>query len=261
MMAKWFGYQTILVMELRPLDTTTEPPAADTIVHSSPEQVVEHVTTLRRNCNEDQPHTRVVEDGNREIRCMVLLALPCIPLPLIVTKELQDESSYVDTNYHTASSHDLISHLMNLHAAVGSDETNSERAILQAAAHKQLFDSVDQWAMDQAVIEPDTVTDVPPLEKSYELLCAFARAYLGSFMKRNATPDIRFVQACDVDFSSKVRESACSFTKAQDTIFGVLHNRGTRSVDCMAYPELVQDCVRRILAAGGDGEVHILTGV
>lgn len=248
-------------MELCPLDATTEPPAADTVVHNSPEQVVGHVTTLQRSCSEDQPPTRVVEDGNREIRCMVLLTLPCIPLPLIVNKELQDEASYVDSNHHTASSHDLISHLMNLHAAVGSQETNSERAILQAAAHKQLFDSVDQWAMDQAVIDPDTVVDVPPLEKSYELLCAFARAYLGSFMKRNVTPDIRFMQACDIDFTSKLRESACSFTKAQDTIFGVLHNRGTRSVDCMAYPELVQDCMRRILAAGGGGEIHVLTGV
>jgi hypothetical protein len=58
-------------------------------------------------------------DSTREMRSMILLNLPCPPMPMLMSKEVMDEASYVRLESTTCSSHDLIAHLLNK-AAVSS---------------------------------------------------------------------------------------------------------------------------------------------
>lgn len=53
-------------------------------------------------------------DHNREIRAMCLMCLPAPPMPMLVSKCVMDEASYVSSEEAVGNSHDLIAHLSEL---------------------------------------------------------------------------------------------------------------------------------------------------
>lgn len=73
-----------------------------------------------------------VNDGNREIRSMILAALPCPPLPIMVTSMGNDGDTASESS--SGNSHDLISHLMNVRAACDQELVNSSRLDAQVSS-------------------------------------------------------------------------------------------------------------------------------
>jgi hypothetical protein len=185
-------------------------------------------------------------DAMREVRAMIVAALPCPPLPVMASREAQGECSF--TEEACCSSHDLIAHLMNIACTHATEAQNRHRARLQVRLHADLFDTVDEWGKRSR-----ESSLLPPAEWSYTLLCDFTRKYIRCYMPDpSRQQDIRFLPLCDIDRTHPVHVKALEFQKGQDTLYG---NVGThlisRSYDVMSYAELVQVSVARILESSG----------
>jgi hypothetical protein len=177
-------------------------------------------------------------DSTREIRSMILLSLPCPPMPMLVSKEVMDEASYVHLESATCSSHDLIAHLLN--KATVSSVSHHLRKESQQNANDILCARFDEWR----AANPDL--KVPPLEKSYEFFAEFTRYHIQSFMADPTKDiDVRFVPPHQVDTGSNMHSTSMDFALAQDILFGSLD--GVRSVEAMSYPEFIQQSARRML--------------
>ena len=189
-------------------------------------------------------------DGNREIRSMILAALPMPPMPILACKELQGEQSFVDSDLKAISSHDLIAHLMNISCTVVCREKNEERKQLQWKIQEDLFRQLDEW---QAKHDPKGEEQLlPPPEFGYGLLGEITRLYIQSYMPdpTNAQ-DVRFLPAEDIDKSHVVWKRTLEFQKAQDVLYGpcTYGKSSARNLKDMEYRELVQHSVRRMLAS------------
>ena len=75
----------------------------------------------------------------REIRAMIMSALPCPPMPVMSSREVD---GFCEEQF--CSSHDLLAHLMNVACTVSTQEQNQNRAEIQARLQGELFDKVDQ---------------------------------------------------------------------------------------------------------------------
>jgi hypothetical protein len=182
----------------------------------------------------------MAHDSAREVRSMILLSMPCPPMPMLMSKEVQDQVESVGCN-----SHDLLAHLLNKATAANSCgiELHPKRKVLQVEAHKLLCQRFDEWQAENQDLE------VPPLETSYSFFAEFTRAYIHSYMEDPTRQlDIRFEPANYVGSNTEVHIRTRDFAKAQEVLFGAQVSTG-RSVDAMAYPEFVQLSARRILQA------------
>lgn len=189
-------------------------------------------------------------DGNREIRSMILAALPMPPMPILACKELQGEQSFVDSDLKAISSHDLIAHLMNISCTVVCREKNEERKQLQWKIQEDLFRQLDEW---QAKHDPKGEEQLlPPPEFGYGLLGEITRLYIQSYMPDPTNvQDVRFLPAEDIDKSHVVWKRTLEFQKAQDVLYGpcTYGKSSARNLKDMEYRELVQHSVRRMLAS------------
>ena len=188
-------------------------------------------------------------DGNREIRSMILAALPVPPMPILACKELGDERSYVEAELKAISSHDLLAHLMNICCTVVSSARNEQRRIMQEKLQEdELFSKLDAW---QEKNDPGGEKQLlPPVELSYSILGNFTRKYVQSYMQDpNKVQDVRFIPLQDVDREHVVYRKALEFHRAQDVLYGPCCFAGGLGEKMPEYAELVQHSVRRILAS------------
>ena len=181
-------------------------------------------------------------DGMREIRAMIVAALPCPPMPVMASKEMEDDAGFYESK--CCSSHDLLAHLMNIACTTATEKQNARRAKLQAALQAGLFDAVDAWKEEQ---KHKGEMLLPPVEWSYQVMSEFTRKYVQSYMSDpSKDQDVRFMPLGDVDRMHAVHVKALEFQKAQDMLYGKC-SMITRDYDRMSYAELVQVSVARIL--------------
>lgn len=179
-----------------------------------------------------------MQDGNREIRSMVMVSFPIPPLPLIVCKEMEDELSFVHSDHTVASSHDLVAHLMNVTCVVASSSANAQRMKRQEEIMNCFFDNVDSHKEEVNHSE----------EWCYKAAAEFTRLYAASYMQKLVPVDMRFVAASDIDRNHKVFHRMIEFQKAQDILYGPIDSG--EKLEEMTFGQLVQHSFRRILAAG-----------
>lgn len=201
-------------------------------------------------CSSDsvKPKTSISQsqhrDGMREIRAMVVAALPCPPMPVMASRELEGESSFTDSAGACCSSHDLIAHLMNIACTCATERQNKVRAELQIKLHAELFDEVDEWRRS----EPDPKIVLPPVDWSYRVLGNFTRRYIQSYMPDpSREQDVRFIPLHEIDRTHFVHARALEYQKAQDTMYGKCRAVWLRGYDVMSYAELVQMSILRII--------------
>lgn len=188
-------------------------------------------------------------DGNREIRSMILAALPMPPMPILACKEIAGEQSFVESELTAVSSHDLIAHLINVSCTVVVAEKNEQRQQIQWKLQENLFSQLDEW---QAQHDPGGKKQLlPPPEFGYALLSECTRMYIQSYMPDpTKAQDVRFLPAEDVDRGHAVWKRAMEFQKAQDVLYGSCTFGGfTKHFQEMDYMQLVQHSVRRMLAS------------
>jgi hypothetical protein len=141
---------------------------------------------------------------------MILLSMPCPPMPMLMSKEVMDEVSFVHVENVPCNSHDLLAHLLNK-AAAGSmcgKTLNPRRAVYQTQATDTLNQRFDDWKL----LHPHD--EVPPLDTSYGFFMEFSRAYIQSYMQDPTQAlDIRFVPATDVDTGTHIHTKCLDFAK------------------------------------------------
>lgn len=186
-------------------------------------------------------------DGNREIRAMTVAALPFPPLPLMVSKELEGEQSFVAGDGGVASSHDLIAHLMNVACAVASASVNAERMKRQAEIVEKLFERVDAWQDEHD--STHSLSIIPDEEWCLKTAMDFTRLYIGCYMPSESTKnalDLRFIPASGVDKKHKVYIMALQYQRAQDVLYGP-STSNKMQLGNMTFAQLVQHGFRRML--------------
>ena len=187
---------------------------------------------------EDMTHP----DGNREIRSMVMAALPLPPLPLLVYRELQGELSFVDSDHQVTSSHDLIAHMMNIACAVASSSINNSRMERQSSLMGDLFSTLDDFLDKNAHLQ------VPDEKWCYEAAMHFTRLYIGTYLVRQDN-DIRFLlDASAINESHRLHKMALEYQKAQDVLYGACM-QPEKKLEDMSYLQLVQHSFRRMAEA------------
>jgi hypothetical protein len=150
-------------------------------------------------------------DSGRELRAMILLSMPCPPMPMLMSKEVMDEVSFVHTESVACNSHDLLAHLLNKAAAAkaSGEKLHPKRRVYQQKASNALNKRFDDWKLAN---EDD---EVPPLEISYGFFAEFTRAYIQGYMQDPTKElDIRFVPATDVDNGSIVHRKSLDFARS-----------------------------------------------
>jgi hypothetical protein len=191
-------------------------------------------------CGQGPPGTH--RDGMREIRAMIVAALPCPPMPVMASREVEDEPGCYEGK--CCSSHDLLAHLMNIACTAATEKQNCTRALLQAGIQEEMFSKVDEW---KAGNDASVHAMLPPAEWSYQLMGDFTRKYVQSYMADPArAQDVRLLPMSDINRTHPVHIRALEFQKAQDLLYGKCAMI-TRDYERMSYAELVQVSVARII--------------
>lgn len=180
---------------------------------------------------------------------MVLLSLPCPPMPIVCTRELGGGSEVTDGDYHRGNSHDLLANMMNVRTVQSDEDHNSLRKAAQVLCYDALISKMDDW------VEQNGKREIPPDGVIYELFSIFFREYIQTYVDNGtrtaAQSDVR-VYGMDTVLgdSDPVLRAARGFAKAQDTLFGEIpqdvYSRRA-DIDEMTYPEILRLCAARIV--------------
>jgi hypothetical protein len=172
-------------------------------------------------------------DGNREIRAMIMASLPFPPMPMLASRQLADESSFVDPSSTNSviNSHDLIAHLMNICCCYCKD--NDARKQRQLDLQDEMFSRIEN-------------VDLSSMDAVYALMGEFTRRYIQLYLPDPEKPqDVRFVSWRDVDQDHVVCRKALEFQRAQDVLYGMC--AGQPISPSWSYGDLVMHSARRIV--------------
>ena len=128
---------------------------------------------------------------------MACVALPVPPLPLMVSKTVQDEAGFVMPDAQVCSSHDFLAGLQNAMCTLATKKQNKERQYLQIRLNADLMDRIDAWkeAENTAAAAAGAASEeashaqlplpphsrmLPPIEWTYEVVCDFTRRFIAS---------------------------------------------------------------------------------
>ena len=158
--------------------TSADSPAAaclvsDNTLQGTAEDVNPTVTSSMQQLQLGSSRSSVQSDALREIRAMVNLALPAPPLPMIISRPLQDEAGFMMSDTQVCSSHDVIAGLQNAVCTLATKKQNRDREYLQIRLNADLMDKVDEWNA-MAMRHPKEPL-LPPHEWSYNVMCEFTR--------------------------------------------------------------------------------------
>lgn len=121
------------------------------------------------------------EDPNRELRAMVLVALPYPPLPVLASRVDRDDHRLQDDASTRLTSHALISHGLNEAIARNRPEENADRK------NRQL--DVFQRFLHAMATEGFFMQSPEPL---YQLYCRFTLEHISTYFPPGHPIDVRF---------------------------------------------------------------------
>lgn len=178
-------------------------------------------------------------DGAREVRAMVLASLPVPPMPLMVSRRLEDEHGTTMSSDNVASSFDVVAHLLNLAASTGNHSLNQSRAIRQHKVHDALLKEIDSV--------PDLDCQAG-LDAAWVAFARFTTDYIGCFMAASsARQDTRFCDPAQVPLGCPVHLQAAGHALAHDELFGpVAHGGVAPDYHSMGYTALVHRAAWRL---------------
>lgn len=190
--------------------------------------------SLDRNASTEKSYHH--PDGNREIRAMIMASLPFPPMPMMASRQMPDESSFVDAEWKCINSHDLIAHLMNVCCC--HCKNNDARKNRQIALQEEMFSRIERDA------------DLSSIDSVYELMGEFTRRYIQLYLPDpEKQQDVRFIPWRDVDKDHIVHRKALEFQMAQDVLYGVCTGQPTAAAAAATwcYGDVVMHSARRIV--------------
>lgn len=198
------------------------------------------------------PEGKRQEDHMREVRSMLVVSLPCPPLPMMGTRPVDGDENTTTGDYCFGNSHDLLSHMLQRKMALSNGEDNERRRAEQEAAVLNLVKRLDAEAERRRTVEgAEGLEVVPPAAECYDAFCTFFREYIRSFgvgPVDGGLPDIRMPPVDSVLHSDAVCKNAREWFKAQDIMYGPIKgHRMDQSVDTVPYADLVRLTALRIV--------------
>ena len=182
-------------------------------------------------------------DSLREIRSMTIMSLPFPPLPIMVTKQMCDEESCTDGNYHVANSHDLIAHFLNIKSVSNDEKDSLNRQSLQLTALETLCSSFDNWKSQNKDSQ-----QLPSADICIQYFGTFLRDYVQSFIgNQDCMPDIRIMPINTIYGNHPVYLQSIQFVNAQNILYGVC--MGQPACDLTTYVGILQLSANRILSS------------
>jgi hypothetical protein len=169
----------------------------------------------------------------REPVAMYMAALPCPPLPLIVTRH--GKESY-------ANSHDLIASLLVGAMSMNDDGLNAQRKSKQVELIDRLLQNIRAAGGN--------------LDRAYSAFSEFTAGYICAFI--NIDVSVSFMPLDRVERNDSVHSVCCSWHRAQEVILLRSRSRGTPSeaqiqallrqdVSHLSYAELIGLHCKRFL--------------
>eukprot|EP00961_Rhodomonas_salina_P113356 1524997-Rhodomonas_salina.1 len=149
-----------------------------------------------------------------EMVSMALSAMPVLPMPMVVGKEVPDEITTMSGEHVVANSHDLWAMLLLAAMERGGKEDAKKRVVLQQQCVKELFETV------RAIQEEAGGLGVA--DEQARVYAAF-----GDFTRKNiaalsSSQDVRFAPLDSVQREDRVHIATCHHAAAQDIVFGGL---------------------------------------
>lgn len=166
---------------------------------------------------------------------MYMAALPCPPMPLMVTVE-QDEDS--DKRQTYCNSHDFIASLLLTAMAHGNEKLNEERKTKQIEMTDKLLKQMKELPKDNMV------------EKAYTHFSEFTAGYICAFA--NIDVGVTFLPLADVAMQDNVHRACCSWNRAQSIILKetVPADNSITTTNNKSYRELLQLHCDRFQSSG-----------
>ena len=154
------------------------------------------------NASLAQQMTNVV-DQNRELRAMILAALPYPPLPVQARHFEEDGNELGD--YTMVTSHDIISNLIE-----------------QSWRRDQTTTSPDRQEKQREVLRcflRDLVKDgIPTVDVLYEIYCTHTRDHIASYYPKGSSPELKFFPLAHVSKGDKVHLRTCDWMAGQSRL-------------------------------------------
>jgi endonuclease YncB( thermonuclease family) len=140
---------------------------------------------------------------------LYLTAMPCPPMPLLVTAEVSvektDDPSTPTTTRHNANSHDLIAALVLMAMDRGNKALNEQRKEKQLALNEELIHALE------------ALPDDDNGDGAFAACQRFVGGYIHAFDDPGQpTPSVRLAGIDAVERGDKVHGACCSWSAAQD---------------------------------------------
>ncbi len=143
---------------------------------------------------------------------MYMAALPCPPMPLLLSEE-NNQKKY-------CNSHDLIASLLLSAMELGNTNLNNERKGKQTELTEKLLMQMKQTNLD--------------VEKAYAYFSEFTAGYICAFA--NIDVGVTFLPLSDVQKDDNVHKACCCWNRAQMII---LNEEKNVSLDDKSYKDLL----------------------
>ncbi len=175
-------------------------------------------------------------DSNREIRAMILCALPYPPLPVAV-RRFDDDNKLGEEA--VCSSHDLISQLLEAACLRSTTEENAERQRQQREILRGFI----------ADLVKDGPLQPPGL---FEVYCRRTREHIGTYFhaEGKGLPEVRFMPFDFVSRGDKYHAKICEYMAAQAILLELQGGTAMQDWMCADFPSLLSVSRDRIVSEG-----------
>jgi len=176
-------------------------------------------------------------DSNREIRAMILCALPYPPLPVVVRRFEDGNRLGEDT---VCSSHDLISHLLEAACVRNQSNDNLQRQERQRGILREfLADLVKDGPLD------------PP--RLYEVYCRRTQQHIATYYPENQPlPEVRFLPMDRVCRGDPNHIKVCEYMAAQAILLELQGGKAVQDWLAADLPSLLSIARDRLVCEAAD---------
>ena len=175
-------------------------------------------------------------DVNREIRGMILAALPYPPLPVML-KGMDEENRLTDER--VVNSHDIIAQMINVAACRQDKKANGDRKMRQGLVLSGFI--------------ADLVKDgVVSVEKLYEILCRRTQEHVSTYLPENCSSmsAICFLPSKSVCKGDSVHAKMCDYMAAQAVLLDLKTGNTSADWSSVEYEDMLLAAKERIVCEG-----------
>lgn len=178
-----------------------------------------------------------MSDKNREIRAMILVALPYPPLPM-QTCRLGEDNLLGESVEQTT--HDALSHLLEFHGGLNDAGAARARQERQREVLRQFL----------AELVKDGIQPPPVL---YETYCRYTRLHIGTYFEEGRQPELLIPPYSVVCRGDATHRRACDYVAGQARLLELSGGLCAQDWQHWEYTDLLTLCRDRLVTEGDEG--------